>query len=360
MKKKIIEQLKKIDRSLRRINLTLEYNKEMKHIYINSSAVLDYHHPSITEAKKYWRKHHIRLDPRWNAFCASLNKIHSSRYIPENIFFNYITPSLNNFTVALAYTDKNMYDFFMNGIKMPKTILRCMHGKLYDAGYHLLDSENYPKSFPGGETDFFIKPSIISGSGRNIKKCRIRNGEIYIDGRMQKINELKASYAGEFIIQEDVKQSSILSDIYPHSMNCIRSLSFRYKNRIIILSDLLKFGNNKNYIDNTGAGGVVCGVDDQGKITEYAYDSVFNKIFEHPFTRRPFKNTVLPKFDALKKIIIQCHERLPYFDVIGWDFGVDHSNEYVMIEYNILYPGLNYHQVINGPVFEKYLDEICF
>jgi hypothetical protein len=360
MKQRIIEELKKIDRSLRRLNLTLEYNKEMKHIYKNISTVPDFHHPSIKEAKQYWRKRNIRLNPMWNTFCASLNNIHSSKYIPENLFFNYITPSLNNFTLAWAYVDKNMYDLFMRGIKMPKTILRCMHGNLYDAGYHLLNLENVTNILPEKETDCFIKPSIISGSGRNIRKCSIKGGKIYIDGKIQNINELKSSYAGEFIIQEGVDQSPILSGIYPYCINCIRSLSFRYNGKIILMSHLLKFGNNRNYIDNTGAGGVVCGVDYQGKITEYAYDSKFNKIFEHPFTRKPFKETVLPGFDDLEKIIVQCHERLPYFDVIGWDFGVDCSNEYIMIEYNILYPGLNYHQVINGPIFEKYLDEIGF
>jgi hypothetical protein len=360
MKKRIIQELKNIDRSLRRLNLTLEYNKEIKPVYKNISAVLDIKHPSIIEAKKYWRQHHIRLNPQWNAFCASLNNIHSSKYIPENIFFNYITPSLNNFNLAPAYTDKNMFDLFMQGMKMPKTILRCMHGNLHDADYNLLNIDNYSKCLPGKDVDCFIKPTIISGSGRNIRKGRIKDGGIYIDGRMQNINELKSSYTGEFIIQGGLDQSLILSDIHPYSINCIRSLSFRYKDRIIIMSNLLKFGNHKNYVYNTGSGGVVCGIDYHGNVTDYAYDNKFNKIFEHPLTRKPFKNIALPNFFDLEKIIVQCHERLPYFDLVGWDFGVNKSNEYVMIEYNLLYPGLNYHQVINGPIFEKYLNEICF
>lgn len=358
MKKRIILELKKIDRSLRRLNLTLEYNKEVKHIYENTSAVLDLNHPSINEAKKYWRKYNIRLNPKWNAFCLSLNNIYSSKYIPENIFFNYIMPSLNNFRLAPAYNDKNMYDIFMQGIKMPKTILRCMHGNLHDADYNLLNIKNYSTSLPDKEVDCFLKPTIDSGSGKNIRKCKIKDGEIYIDGSLQDINELKCSYTGEFIIQEGIDQSLILSDIYPYSINCIRSMSLRYKDKIIIMSNLLKFGNNKNYIDNTGAGGVVCGIDHHGNVPKFGYDNKFNKIFEHPFTRRQFKNIVLPNFCNLEKIIVQCHELLPHFNLVGWDFGVDKFNNYVMIEHNLLYPGLNYHQVINGPIFEKYLDEI--
>ena len=85
---------------------------------------------------------------------------------------------------------------------------------------------------------------------------------------------------------------------------------------------------------------------------------VFNKIFEHPFTRKPFKNLTLPSFGNFENLIIQCHKRLPHFNLIAWDFGIDNLNEYVLIEYNLLYPGLNYHQVINGPIFEEYLDGI--
>jgi hypothetical protein len=358
LKKRIILQLKKIDRSLRRWNRTLNWNKQVNRIYKSTSAVLDLNHPSITEAKKYWRKYNLRLNPKRNAFCAALNNIHSSRYIPEDIFLNYIMPSLNNFILAQAYNDKNMYDVFMQGITMPKTVLRCMHGNLHDANYNLLNIGNYSKSLTDKEVDYFIKPTIDSGSGKNIKKCKIRGGKIFVDDVLQDINKLKSSYKGEFIIQESIDQSLILSDMYPYSVNCIRSMSLRYEDKIIVLSNLMKFGNNRNYVDNTGAEGVVCGVDKNGNITEFGYDHKFNKVFEHPFTRKPFKNIALPNFGKLEKIIVQGHERLPHFDLVAWDFGVDKVNKYVLIEYNLLFPGLDYHQVFNGPIFENYLDRI--
>ena len=100
MKKRIILAYKIIDRFLRRSNITLKCNKQVNLIYKSTSAVLDLNHPSIKEARKYWRKYNIRLNPKWHAFCASLNNIHSSRYIPEDIFYNYVMPSLNNYILA--------------------------------------------------------------------------------------------------------------------------------------------------------------------------------------------------------------------------------------------------------------------
>ena len=358
MKKRIRLAYKKIDRFLRRWNTTLNCNKQVNLIYKNTSTILKLNQPWIDEARKYWQKYNIRLNPKWHAFCASLNNIRSSRYIPHDIFYNHIMPSLNNNNLTGAYNDKNMYDVFMQGIKMPKTVLRCMHGKLHDADYHLLDIENYTKSFLNKEVDCFIKPTIDSGSGKNIKKGKIRDGKIFADEVLQDINKLRSLYNGDFIIQEGIEQPLILSDIYPYSVNGIRSLSLRYESNIIILSSLLKFGNNKNYVDNAGVGGVVCGIDGNGNVGEFAYNIKFNKMFEHPFTHKPFKNIVLPNICELEKIIIQCHKRLPHFDLVAWDFGVDKFNKYILIEYNLLFPGLNCHQVINGPIFEKYLDEI--
>ncbi len=359
MKKRVILAYKKIDRFLRRWNTTLKCNKEVNLIYKSTSAVPDLNHPSINEARKYWRKYNIRLNPKWHAFCASLNNIHSSRYIPEDIFYNHIMPLLNNFNLAQAYTDKNMYDVFMQGIKMPKALLRCMHGNLYDADYNLLNIANYSNSLSDKEVDCFIKPPIDSGQGKNVKKCKIKDRKIFVGGGLQDINKLKNSYDGDFIIQEGIKQSSILSDIYPYSVNIIRSISLRYENKIVVLStNQLNFGNNQNYVSYTVDGEVVCGVDHNGNVAEFGYDDKFNKIFDHPFTHKPFKNIALPNFSDLEKIIIAGHERLPHFDLVAWDFGLDNLNQYVLIEYNLLFPGINYHQVINGPIFEKYLDGI--
>ena len=281
MKKRVILAYKKIDRFLRRWNTTLKCNKEVNLIYKSTSAVPDLNHPSINEARKYWRKYNIRLNPKWHAFCASLNNIHSSRYIPEDIFYNHIMPLLNNFNLAQAYTDKNMYDVFMQGIKMPKALLRCMHGNLYDADYNLLNIANYSNSLSDKEVDCFIKPPIDSGQGKNVKKCKIKDRKIFVGGGLQDINKLKNSYDGDFIIQEGIKQSSILSDIYPYSVNIIRSISLRYENKIVVLStNQLNFGNNQNYVSYTVDGEVVCGVDHNGNVAEFGYDDKFNKIFE--------------------------------------------------------------------------------
>lgn len=365
MKSVIRKALKKIDHSLTRWNRKVirwyriqHYDRDIDSILKSTSLVLDLNHPSLEEAKNYWAKYQLKLNPKWPAFYALLNNIYSSKYIPEDIFFNYIVPSLNNIDLCKAYTDKNSYDIFMKGVRMPKTLLRCIHGSLYDDRYTLLTNENYIQSLPPEEAECFIKPALDSGRGKNIKKGKMSKGKIFIDDSVQEINKLISSYQGEFIIQESMAQSLTLSDIYPYSVNTIRPMSLRHNGAIVVLSYHLLFGNNKKYVSNTGAGGVWCGLDENGNLAEFGYDKQFNKMFEHPFTRKPFKNITLPNFSELKKLIIQCHEKLPHFNLVAWDFGLDNTNHYTLIEYNMLMPGLNDHQVFDGPIFEKYLDEI--
>lgn len=53
---------------------------------------------------------------------------------------------------------------------------------------------------------------------------------------------------------------------------------------------------------------------------------------------------------------------MPHFRLISWDFAVDIDHEPVMIEANLRYGELDFHQLNNGPLFgkdtRKILDEV--
>ena len=103
MKGIIRKGLKRIDHSLTRWNMTVKRwlwikrcDRAINSILKSTSIVLDLNHPPVNEAKNYWRKYNIKLNPKWHTFYAFLNNKYSSKYIPEDIFFNYRSPSLNN------------------------------------------------------------------------------------------------------------------------------------------------------------------------------------------------------------------------------------------------------------------------
>ena len=51
----------------------------------------------------------------------------------------------------------------------------------------------------------------------------------------------------------------------------------------------------------------------------------------------------------------ELHPRLPYFNLIGWDFGIDQQGEPVLIEWNRA-PDLS--QTAHGPAFGEMTEEI--
>ena len=49
---------------------------------------------------------------------------------------------------------------------------------------------------------------------------------------------------------------------------------------------------------------------------------------------------------------------MPYFGLISWDFTVDQEENPVMIELNLRWCGLNFHQLHHGPLFGDRTTEI--
>ena len=46
---------------------------------------------------------------------------------------------------------------------------------------------------------------------------------------------------------------------------------------------------------------------------------------------------------------------MPYFRIISWDIAIDKNGNFILIEYNIKGQDINFHQLNNGPVFNKLL-----
>ena len=65
----------------------------------------------------------------------------------------------------------------------------------------------------------------------------------------------------------------------------------------------------------------------------------------------------MPNYHKAKSFVCSLHDRLPYFDWIGWDVAINPDGELVFIEFNVV-PFLEGPQMAHGPMFGKYLDEV--
>lgn len=321
------------------------------------------HHYKLTsdykkEITRYWQPYE-KIDLVWHKAFSAISGIQDARYIPEDIFYTKIEPTLNRFDLAPAYVDKNMSDKLFSDFKQPKTILRNMNGSYYDSDYKQLDLEQALVLVQSYSSDYkwVLKPSIDSGAGKNVRILDFRgrnSAEI-----LEKVATLFESYEQDFIVQEFLYQHDLFSQMHKKSLNTIRIISLRLDGKIYILSRVVRMGNDGSYTDNAKSGSITCGFNEKGKLHPYAINHWNYEMYEkHPHSHFTFEGKVLPSVEESYDLVKKAHEKLSYFDLVSWDIAIDRLGEPNLIEIGVNIQDINYHQRTNGPLFGNLTETI--
>lgn len=302
-----------------------------------------------------------KINYKWHLLYTAVNNSFDKNYIPEDIFYTKIEPILNNFNLVEAYSDKNMYSVHFDHNFLPLTIIRNINGIFYDSDNKVIDIKKASEILQKNDSNFFIKPSIDTGGGKNVQKIKIINREIYLNGNIILFKELNDLYKKDYLIQKEVKQSKTISKIYPYSVNTIRIMTLFFENEVSVLSAVLRFGNNKSVIDNQAAGGISSGINKEGFLNNFAVDKFGNKYFKHPYTNSKFEGIRIPNYEKVIDFVSTAHIKFPYFRLISWDIALNEYNEPIFLEMNLKSQEINFHQMNNGPLFkEKTLKILAF
>lgn len=306
------------------------------------------------------RWNNLKIDYRWfdfyYTFCLKYREEFCkdiSLFIPLDFFFCQCEPYLNHPLDGISYSDKNMNDMHFPEIKQPKTILRYIDGFFFDLNYNVISKE-VAHLILENAGNFVIKPATDSGGGRGIVFCDNKNDYIFDEIFSGKKN---------IIVQEFFHQHPNLKRLHESSVNTIRVLSLVWEGQVTVLSSVVRMGMNNKQVDNLSAGGMYCGIDNNGRLAKYAFanykGSMDSAYTQHPNSGVVFENYQIPNFD---KIIDAVKKAAPRFCRIGkmiaWDFCIDEGGEPVMIETNMCGVDNSYFQMANGPVFGDLTDEI--
>ena len=343
--------------------ITLKSNKrrEIRNIYANNSLIKEFRlgNDLSNKIKSFWKEFGFKVDTLWQQAYISVNGINDHRYIPEDIFYVFIEPKLNRKDLYHAYVDKNNYDRLFLGITTPRTILRNINGKYYDEHYERVELDAIYDLLKKNSGDYIVKPSLDSSSGRNIIKLQSHSQKIFLNGKCTSFESIESIIQRDFLIQEFVDQHNLLKSIYPHSLNTFRVVTLRIDNSIHALQAIVKFGDKGNYIDyNTNKGGVTCGVNDCGKLNKFAVDKYYKKYYQHPYTGAAFDNVQIQQFPSVLEFAKKLHQHLLYFDMVSWDLALDKNGAVVLIELNLIYQGISFLQVHNGPLFGDFTEKV--
>ena len=203
----------------------------------------------------------------------------------------------------------------------------------------------------------FVKAATDSSGGSGVKLIMVK----YLD--KDAIDEQLIPFTGDVIIQVPIKQSSIMARLHPSSVNTLRIISLLDRNgQVKIYSSIVRMGVGDAVVDNASSGGITCGVNLNGRLKPVAYSAKGDKFDVHPTTKIHFDEIVVPNFEAAKKLVQQAHLMIPHFRLVSWDIAFDKKDQPLLLEANLHYGELDFHQLNNGPIFGddtiKILEEV--
>lgn len=288
----------------------------------------------------------------WHEYFYSRNGKFSVKYIPTAVYHAEIIYRLNQFGVRHAYVDKGIYDIYFPDVNRPQTIVKNINGYYYDGKNAISQAEALARC--QNLQAAVSKPSTEGMWGEGVRVFHTENGRM--NGNGMTMEELFNSYGKNFIIQEKIVQHAEMTKLNPTSLNTLRVLSYRDENQVYILYVVVRIGRTGQQVDNETAGGINADIDlATGTILDCAYGTPAEKRIETTDCGTPLKGFAIPAFDKVTALVKELHTRLPYFNLVGWDFGIDEQGEPVLIEWNRA-PDLS--QTAHGPAFGEMTEEI--
>ncbi|MBR3412762.1 MAG: hypothetical protein IKG81_08735 [Bacteroidales bacterium] len=302
------------------------------------------------EVRRMWGNH---VKGEWfsfyNAVKREKNLGFDARYVPQNIQYCFIDDWFCNSREAYALDDKNMYDMYFHDVIQPKTIVRKVNGLYLDENYKELSLEQVVEKCKK-QNSVIIKPSVNMGAGNGIVFWNETDGEILL---LESLNQ-----KSNCVVQEIIRQHSALADLHKESVNTIRMITCFLDGEMRVLSTIVRMGAGASRLDNASAGGLFCGVQEDGRLKKYGYNKGGESFEKHP-QGGVFAECKIPNFERCKNLVKMLAYRFVRVSrLISWDLAIAEDGEPLLIEVNLCYGDVDIHQMANGPLYGEYTEQI--
>ncbi len=332
----------------------LTYSKAALNKKIQTVRPLPLPQDLLRQVDDYWNRWHNlgKTEHQWFDFYHALRPDDRVEwFIPNNLYYSEVDLYFNHHQVARAYDDKNMYDLLLCDAPRPKTVLHCMRGSFLDPDYAFISiDEAVERCFSA--KNVIIKPAVGTDGGKGI---------LFWQDDMPEARRIirewlnSSSYC---VAQEIVRQHPALSKLHESSINTIRILTFCLDSDVHVLSSLVRMGVGDSRVDNVSAGGIACGIDSDGQLKEKAYNAKGQVYTSHP-GGTVFAGCFIPGFDRCTNLVKRLAPRFARFSkLVSWDIALQEDGDPVIIEVNLSYGQIDFHQMCNGPVFGDLTDRV--
>ncbi len=268
----------------------------------------DFPHKDRKQQEEYldypaFRKHRNRINNSVQSHFSGVEKYNYLALLRDKLLFGQYIGSL--------------------GFPTPKNLFFYHKNQFYDLSTGTTADKDH---ILANDADIFCK-LVYGECGKGVYHLRVTDGKLTVDGEPMAVADFFAllSDAG-FLFQQTLTQHPVLNHIYPHSINPLRTRTRADDNgKIHHLDSALRIGAGGNNIDNWFAGGLVVGIDRNGRLKETAsHEFVVNGHIthrRHPDTDVEFKGVQLPDYKEAIDMAWRLHALIPGIAAIGWDIA---------------------------------------
>lgn len=273
-------------------------------------------------------------------------------YISVGYHSILIKQQLNPFKQVCSLENKALVDVYFPEIPFPQAYIRCINSILYDKDMNVISFEEAVRILEE-KKQFVIKPALYSMQGHGVKKIDL---EKVSNVSKEWFKELFYNATKNFIVQEVVIQHPDIERLNPTSLNCCRITSI-YLGGKYTYGAMLKIGKKGSQVDNWNSSYLV-GINKDGILNDVGWDDKIHSVNKSD-NGILFGGIKYPCFDRVVSSIEYFHKKyFPQCGVVGWDVFIDVNDKPIVIEANLVIPGITAEQLCSGPFFKDVRDEI--
>lgn len=273
----------------------------------------------------------------------------SADYVPYSYYYAYIIDALNPIHDRKVLTNKGMAFNYHGQIPQPKTVIRCIRGVFFDNDNNIISKGEAQSIVAKNNHTMIIKPILACGAGEGIKL-------IPESTTKHEIIDILSQYGDDFIVQDKLKQSSLMDRLNQTSLNTMRLTTLLLDDGVHLLSACVRMGQAGSIADNVALGGLIVGINNDGTLHEFGFDSLGQK---HPgHNNVEFTQFTIPNFEKCVDLVKEAHKQIATCRIVGWDIALDENNQPVLVEANLRRPGITLEQLCTGPIFGPHTDKV--
>ena len=261
----------------------------------------------------------------------------------NNLFYAFIDEYYTNPQHSTPCDDKNLYDLLFYDVNNPKTVFRKLRNVFLDASYKEITLEDAIKRAKDYE-EVILKVGKFAYGGKSLMfwNSAVNDEQELTDFLLSNDN---------IVCQEIIKQHAELSRLNPTSINTLRIMTLFFDGEVRVPSAVLRMGIDDSRVDNGSQGGIVCGIQENGQLKNFARNLAGNTFVKHPRGTH-FEDIVIPNYGECIDLVVFLAKRFVGVSrSISWDLAINEKGHPLLIEFNLSGGGLDVHQVCNGPLY---------